>query len=162
MFRVIEFSIPDIAITGVFPTEFHNFDQLEVFNTTGNSLVGIIPDEICAMSDSDLYINADAANCPNDFDGSVGQYLEGCCDEILINVDIYLSYFAFYVLGDDNCANLGGTETSVCEYMINKDNHDIFVDGYPLDFPDVWSWLKVRMNRSNDRNSSVTRTHSFF
>ena len=145
MFRVIEFSLPDNQIAGIFPTELHNFDQLEVFNFTANSLEGIIPDDICAMSTEDLYINADAANCPNEFDGVVGEYLEGCCDEILINVDIYLNYFAYFILGDEDCANLVGTEVSVCEYMKNKDNHDIFATGYPLDFPDVWGWLKVRM-----------------
>ncbi len=62
----------------------------------------------------------------------------------MYDVDIYLDFFAASVVwGDANCQNLGGTESTVCTYMTNKANHDIFASGYPKIFLDVWDWLKV-------------------
>ena len=134
------------ALIGPYPTDLGNLNKLANLYTASNALTGTIPDDVCTKSTSDeLFISADAMNCPNDFDTSIGQYLAGCCDSVLVNVDIYLSTFASTVLRDSNCANLAGTESSVCDYMSNKVNHDIFTSGYPTDFAgDVWSWLKVR------------------
>ena len=147
LFGVEQLAIQNNQLSGAFPTDLYNLGNLTTFSTAANSLVGTIPDDVCDKSTSDeLFITADSTNCPNDFDSTIGVYLEGCCDSILIDVDLYLSEFATAVLGDSDCANLAGTESNVCDYMTNKANHDIFASGYPSDFTgDVWAWLKVRV-----------------
>ena len=134
------------ALSGSFPTDLSGLGSLTSLSTAANSLSGTIPSDVCASSTSgSLFIFGDAFNCPNDFDSTTGQYLAGCCDSVLIDVDIYLSAFTTEVLGNSDCAALAGTESSVCSYMSNKANHDIFASGYPTSFGgDVWAWLKVR------------------
>ena len=145
-FQVTRLAITNNQLAGAFPSDLNNLSHLELMSLPSNSLIGIIPDDACAKSTSDnLFINADAANCPNDFDTSTGTYQTGCCDNILYDVDIYLNKFAAAVLGNTDCQALGGTETTVCDYMTNPTNHDIFANGYPEDFPGVWNWLQVRM-----------------
>ena len=140
-------TLPNSQLAGPYPdglTGLGSLDNLQSLNLSGNSLVGTIPDDLCSRSTSNsLYINGDGGNCPNDFDSTTGAYLDGCCDNVLIDVDIYLNYFAASALGDANCNNLGDSEASVCDYMSNKANHAIFVNGYPTDFPGIWDWLKV-------------------
>ena len=134
-------------ITGPFPTDLIVLSDLQSLNLSANSLVGVFSDELCDRSTSPniIFINGDGGNCPNDFDSTTGEYLDGCCDNILIDVDIYLNKFATAVLGDANCNNLGGSEANVCNYMSNKANHAIFANGYPEDFPGIWDWLKVSL-----------------
>ena len=150
LFGIEQLALQNNQMSGPFPTDLINFGNLTTFSTAGNSLVGTIPDDVCTKSLADeLFVTGDSTNCPNDFDASVGVYLEGCCDSILIDVDLYLTEFATAILGDSDCANLVGTESNVCSYMTNKANHDIFTNGYPVDFAgDVWSWLKVSIRLS--------------
>ena len=145
-FEIEALRVSSDNLSGSFPTDLSSLGQLHTLQIQGNSMTGTIPDDVCTSSIAgSINITADAMNCPNDFDTSSGLYLAGCCDSVLVNVDIYLSTFASTVLRDSNCANLAGTESSVCDYMSNKVNHDIFTSGYPTDFAgDVWSWLKVR------------------
>ena len=148
-FSVTELSLPSNQLTGSFPSDLRSLTALEVLNTTANSMVGSIPDNLCSRSWSGyFFVNADAVNCPNHFDTDIGAYSDGCCDKILIDMDIYLNYFAQAILGDDNCANLSGTEINVCNYMNNKNNHALFVNGYPEEVVGVWEWLKVRLTKN--------------
>ena len=94
----------DNEVTGQLSVEVRELESIQMLNLTANSLVGAFPDELCSRAISGgMHINGDAANCPNGFDGSLGRYVPGCFQDILINVDIYLSYFASFVLGDANC-----------------------------------------------------------
>ena len=134
------------GLIGPFPSDFSDLHHLISLNVHYNSLIGIIPADLCTESKMNkIHIYGDAENCPNDFITDSGQYAAGCCDNILIDVDIYLNEFLSYVLGDSDCNNLGGgTESTVCNYMKNKSNHNIFANGYPESFHgDVWEWLKV-------------------
>lgn len=143
--EVQDITLPSNLMSGTFPSDLHRLRSLQTLNVAANSMTGSIPSTLC--SSNSLYIYGDALNCPNDFNDVTGEYFSGCCDNVLYNVDIYLNEFATAVLGDSNCANLGGIEettVSVCEYMMNKANHDIFNSGYPYDFNgNVWQWLKV-------------------
>ena len=90
-------------------------------------------------------------------------YLSRCGDNVLIDVDIYLCYFAASALGDTVCGNLAGCEAAVCNYMSNKANHAIFDNGYPTDFPGVWDWLierttLVRIYYNDGGNNWVVNT----
>lgn len=143
-FFILELSLPNNQISGPFPDDLQELLKLEVLNTTSNFLTGTIPVSLCSRSTAGtLYINSDATNCPNNFDTTTGEYLDGCCDNVLINMDIYLSYFALATFGDDNCSNLIETERLTCEYMSDKNNHELFAYGYPEEVPGVWDWLKV-------------------
>ena len=145
-YEVTEVHVENNQLSGPVPSDFNSLDSLKALYLSDNALVGMLPNNLCARSlETSLHIYADVDNCPNGFDSSTGEYHSGCCDNILIDVDIYLNEFAAAVLGDANCANLGGTESDVCDYMTNKANHDIFASGYPEDFPGVWDWLKVRI-----------------
>jgi hypothetical protein len=90
-----------------------------------------------------MLIFGDGRNCPNNFNAATGEYLAGYCDNILIDVDIYLEEFAISEFGNANCNSLGGTETPVCNYMVEKTNHAVFGNGYPSEFGGLWEWLKV-------------------
>jgi len=143
-FRVLDLSLPDNQLSGPFPLDLRDLKYMEILSLPANSLGGTFTDDLCSDSVNDkLYIYGDAHNCPNDFDMSVGEYLPGCCDEILYDVDIYLNNFATSVWGDANCQNLEASESTVCTYMTSKARHDIFTNGFPEDFPGVWNWLKV-------------------
>ena len=85
---------------------------------------GTVPNDICTASIDDvLHLQGDASNCPNDFLIATGEYAAGCCDNILIDVDIYLNHFNSLILGDSDCNNLIGTESDVCNFMAKKSNH---------------------------------------
>ena len=141
---VTDLILDNNQLAGPFPTDLMGLSNLQNLNLSGNSLGGLAPNDICSKSTSNnLYINGDGGNCPNDFDNTNGVYLAGCCDNVLIDVDIYLNEFADSEFGDSTCTNLGVAETSVCQYMNNKDNHAIFANGYPENTPGLWDWLKV-------------------
>lgn len=144
--RVVEINLPGNQVTGTFPDNLQLITELNVLNLSSNTLEGNMPNSLCAKSVAhNLYVTGDARNCPNPFNGDTGEYYDGCCDEILIDVDIYLKKFAQYVLGRDTCGRLGGTEISVCEFMVDKNNHPIFKLGYPASFEgNVYQWLKER------------------
>jgi len=143
--RVTELVLEKNQLSGSFPTDLNDLNSLKILNLSGNELVGITPADLCDRSlVTDLHISADSDNCPHEFDSTTGIYQAGCCDNIVVDVDIYLNEFASAVLGDANCDNLGGAEVNVCDYMKNKANHAIFSNGYPTDFPGVWDWLKER------------------
>ena len=121
--------------------------SLQSLNLSGNSLIGTIPSDVCSKSlANNLYINGDAANCPNGVDTLLGVYLDGCYDNVLVDVDIYLNEFVAIVLGDvnGNCNDLNGKESEVCKYIKNQANHAIFNNGYPEDNSNLWDWLKER------------------
>jgi len=123
--------------------DFSALDDLVALNLSRNDLTGAVPSGTCLYEN--LYITADNKNCPNYLVPASGEYSSGCCDEVVIDVDYYLTQFATYQFGDSDCDNLAGSEISVCTYMSDKDNHDIFLSGYPTDFAgDVWDWLKAR------------------
>lgn len=84
-------------------------------------------------------------NCPNEFDATTGQYLPGCCDTMVFGVETYLSNFAAVVFGNRDCTTLTGTEPNICEFMSNRANHQVFLDGMPNSFEgNLWDWLKER------------------
>ncbi len=138
-------ALPSNQMLGAFPSDLSALSSLQTLNVADNAMEGSIPNDLCTSQISNsMYIYGDAANCPNDFSDVTGQYLSCCCDNVLINLDMYLNEFATAVLGDSNCSNLEGTENIVCSYMIDKANHSLFGSGYPYDFNgDVWMWLKV-------------------
>ena len=74
----------------------------------------------------------DAADCPNAIDTLLGVYSDLCCDNVLVDVDIYLNKFAAIVLGyvNGNCNDLNGKDSEVCEYITNQGTHAIFDNGY--------------------------------
>jgi len=142
-----EINLESNALSGPFPSDLGDLESLVTLNVHYNSLNGFMPSDICAhsQSTSNMKINGDAENCPNDFEAETGEYLAGCCDNILIDVDIYLKHFTENVLGDANCNNLSGSETEICKYMSDKSNHAIFSNGFPYDFSgDVWEYIKER------------------
>jgi len=144
--QVTNLALDNKQLVGSFPNDLIYLPYLESLNLSSNSMVGTIPYDVCDKSTSNnLYINADAANCPNNFDTSTGTYLAGCCDDISYDVDIYLNEFAAAILGDSDCASFVGVENTVCSFMTNKENHDIFINGYPGTSPvGIWEWLKER------------------
>ncbi len=79
-----------------------------------------------------------------DFVNILNSYLSTNTPEYLETVDLFLEDFVAEVLGDTNCQTSVGTELMVCEYMINRLNHDIFSNGFfPDNFP-YEDWLTVR------------------
>lgn len=143
--EVVAINLVANDLSGTFPTDLNNLGSLESLDVHSNGLVGTVPTDLCERSVStDLHIYADSDNCPAVFDAATGTYLNSCCDDLLVDVDLYLQEFATAVFGDANCVNLDSTETEVCNYMISKNNHAIFTNGFPTDFPGVWDWLKVR------------------
>ena len=149
---VTDLSLEANQVSGPFPTDLSNLSGLASIGIGANALTGTIPDALCdrsTASPDELFIEGDATNCPNDFDTSIGQYLTGCCDTVEIDIDIYLSKFTTAVLGDSNCASFIGSESSVCEYMSDRADHDIFDNGFPTNFAgDVWNYLKVSRYQS--------------
>ena len=147
--EVAQLSLIANQLSGTFPSDLNSLGSMQLLNVNSNNMAGTVPADLCERSLlTDLHIHADSDNCPHGFDAVTGVYLEGCCDDLTIDVDVYLSEFAQAILGDATCANLAGVESSVCDYMSNKANHDIFASGYPTDFAgDVWSWLKVRYTK---------------
>ena len=139
---ITDLALDNNQLAGAFPTDLIHLTDLQNLNMSANSLVGIIPDDLCSKSTSNnLYISGDGGNCPNDFDNTNGVYVAGCCDDILIDVDMYLDEFAESEFGDSTCTNV--VDPSLCQFMNNKENHSIFANGYPTDLPSVWNWLKV-------------------
>ena len=147
--KVTALSLGGNQLSGTFPSDLNNLESMESLNIENNGVSGLIPSDLCARSVSTaLYINADSDNCPHGFDSSTGTYTGACCDELTIQVDVFLDEFASSVLGNSVCADLAGTEVDVCNYMTDQANHDIFASGYPTSFTgNVWSWLKVRILR---------------
>jgi len=146
-YHVVSISLANNGLTGAFPTDFINLESLERLEINDNEMTELVPNDLCTESISyGLSIIGDALNCPNDFDPLSGDYSVDCCDNVEIDVDIYLDLFVNHILGatDSNCDSLGGTESSVCDFMSNKLNHDVFASGYPDDFQgNLWHWLAV-------------------
>ena len=87
----------------------------------------------------------------------VNRYIGENTAEFFDSVDIFLDEYVIFefeievdVPADDSidpppveCVDLNATETIVCNFMKDKNNHDIFFDGfYPDDFP-YPDWLNV-------------------
>ena len=90
----------------------------------------------------------------NDFVNTLNKYLSDNTAEFLETVDLFLEEFVAGVFGDQNCENSIGSEFTVCNFMRNRENHDIFIDGFfPDNFP-YEDWLTVR-------NSTMTRSLFF-
>ena len=140
---VRELDLEGNQLSGPFPDDLDNLSRLNTLNVKSNTMTGDIPNELC--SKSSLSLQGDAFNCPNTFDTATGEYTTGCCDDVLIDVDIYLNYFTEMTLGNDNCNSLSGVNADICDFMSDKTNHNIFTGGaYPYDFDgDVWTFLKV-------------------
>ena len=148
--KIVAMNLVSNGLSGNFPTDLNNLGSLESLDVHSNDLVGTIPADLCDRSTStSLHIYADSYNCPQVLDSTTGQYVNGCCDDLVIDVGLYLSEFATVVLGDATCSNLGVTEGAVCNYMTNQANHDIFANGFPTNKVDIWDWLKVCMVLNN-------------
>ena len=144
-FGITELDLENNQLAGPYPMDIGSLSSLISLNLNENSLVGSVPADVCAKSISNLiHVTGDAENCPNDFQALTGEYLAGCCDNILIHGDIYLKNFVATILGSADCRNLEGSEVGVCGFMAVKENHEIFKDGYPYDFDgNVWEYVKV-------------------
>jgi len=149
-------------LSGPFPTDLHNLSRLNSLDVKSNTMTGEIPNDLC--SKSSFLLEGDAINCPNTFNTATGEYSEGCCDVVLIDVDIYLNYFTEMTLGSDNCNSLSGVNADICDFMSDKTNHNIFEGGYPgNDFDgDVWTFLKEReiVLRMYLNNGGTVWTHN--
>jgi len=143
---VIGINLEGNQLKGPIPLELVSLNDLGDLTLSSNSLSGFIPDEICALSvDGNMHVKGDHVNCQNAFDSEMGEYADGCCDIVTINVDTYLSDFVATMFGESTCGNLEGKEADACTFISNKANHDIFTDGYPSDFEgNIWSFLKER------------------
>ena len=132
-------------LVGEFPADLGGIERFHTLKVAGNSMTGDIPAEICSNSiEGIISLEGDTENCPNDFEYETGMYMAGCCDNVDIDLDIYIQHFAVGILGDGDCENLEGVETDVCNFMTDKENHDLFANGYPEDFNgNVWQWMKV-------------------
>merc|ERR1719469_308292 len=121
--KVEQLILDNNKLSGPFPSDLNNLGSLQSLSIIDNSLVGIIPSDLCTRSTStDLHIYGDTENCPNDFDATTGVYMVGCCDNMMIDVDMYLNEFTTFAFGTTECSSLGGTEVNVCDYMNNKAN----------------------------------------
>ena len=144
-FGITELNLVNNQLAGPYPIDIGSLNSLTLLNLNQNSLTGSVPDDVCEKSISNIiHVTGDAENCPNDFQALTGEYLAGCCDNILIDTDIYLKHFAAAILGNIDCQKLEGSEVEVCQFMSVKENHEIFKDGYPYDFDgSVWEYIKV-------------------
>ena len=72
----------------------------------------------------------------------LNKYIAENSPEFLFAIDKLLEEFVTDVLHDAYCANSVGNELTVCNFMKDWNNHDIFTDGF---YPDNFSyddWLK--------------------
>lgn len=145
-FSVTVVDLENNGLVGPFPQDVGILSNLDSLNMHFNSLTGLIPNDVCEQTIIDeLRIYGDGANCPNDFQSSTGEYLAGCCYNIVIDMDIYLNHFAEAMYGSSDCDSLVDAEVAACHYMKAKDNHELFNLGYPTAFEaNVWGWLKER------------------
>ncbi len=73
---VTELALQNNQLSGSFPPDLINLDNLSSLDLSANALIGIIPEDLCYRSTSDgLYIHGDVANCENTVPA-------GCCDLI--------------------------------------------------------------------------------
>ena len=142
--NVAQIALQNNQLAGRLP-DFKVFVSLATLSIGGNMMSGTFPGFMCdATKAGNLYIFGDGRNCPNDFNSESGEYF-GCCNDVLIDVNLYLNEFLFASFGTNNCASLTGSEVTACSYMANKRNHKLFDAGWPLGFEgNVWKWLKVR------------------
>ena len=146
VFEVNSLDLNENALSGSFPTDLNSLGSLSSLVVLKNDMGGTIPDDICARAASGtLSIYGDMKNCPYSLDMTTGQISSDCCDAVLPHVPVYLSHFTEAALGDYNCLALVGTEQTLCNYLREQNNHEIFSSGYPTGFEgDVWRWLKER------------------
>ena len=73
----------------------------------------------------------------------LNSYIASYTNEFNNEVDLFLEEFVADELEDPGCQTSVGIESTVCAFMMNKVNHDVFSNGfYPDNFP-YESWLKV-------------------
>lgn len=130
--RVTGLSLESLSMTGPYPADLVNLSQISSIALSGNSLTGIIPNELC-----NAQIIGDEYNCPNNIDTA------GCCNTVKITspTSAYLNGIVESELGSSTCDDIGGSDTSVCAFMTSRDNHAVFLT-YPENFP-YEAWLKV-------------------
>jgi hypothetical protein len=125
--RVTGLSLESLSMTGPYPADLVNLSQISSIALSGNSLTGIIPNELC-----NAQIIGDEYNCPNNIDTA------GCCNTVKITspTSAYLNGIVESELGSSICG-----DSLVCTFMTSRDNHDVFLT-YPENFP-YEAWLKV-------------------
>jgi len=69
--HITSVTLQNLNLTGPYPTNLNNLSAMTGLITDGNSLTGVISNDICGMTG--IHIEGDASNCPN----AVGT--EGCC-----------------------------------------------------------------------------------
>ena len=144
-YNVISIDLNSTSWSGPYPTELKQLSKLEELSTSGNTLTGDIPTNICDHSENgNLYLIGDETNCPNVLGTA------GCCDEVkLTSPSPYLEEIVASKLGSADCTTFAATsaDAKVCEFMKNKENHYLFHDdnNYPDNsFPFI-PWLEVSL-----------------
>ena len=137
-------SLESLSMTGPYPANLVDLSEISSIALSGNSLTGIIPNELC-----NSHIIGDEYNCPNDFDA------DGCCNTVKVTspTSAYLNGIVESELGSSTCDDIGGSGTSVCAFMTRRDNHDVFLT-YPENFP-YEAWLKVSAWKLSRRVISI-------
>ena len=145
--QVTSLVLEDRRLMGTYPSTLNKLSALTTLTTDGNELTTDISDDICSMPG--IQIVADETNCSNDVGTS------GCCSAVrLTNPSPYLDGIIASELGSSTCTELSSSDSHVCLFMKDDDNHYIFGDDqYPDGFP-YGPWLKVSCATSN-RNSHV-------
>ena len=133
--KVTALVFEDFGLSGSYPATLNNLSALTALTTDGNVLTGTISNDICSISN--IQIDGDETNCPNDVGTS------GCCAAVrLTNPSPYLDNFVAVHSGSSNCDSLVGSESNVCTFMKSKANHADIFSAYPDGFP-YDAWLEV-------------------
>jgi hypothetical protein len=146
--QITSLVLEDLGLTGTYPSTLHKLSALTTLATDGNKLTTNMSNDICSMPG--IQIVADETNCPNDIGTS------GCCAGVrLTDPSPYLDGIIASELGSSTCNELSLSDSHVCSFMKDDDNHYIFGDDqYPDGFP-YKEWLKVSCATSNIYDSHV-------
>ena len=134
--QVTSLVLKDLGLTGTYPSTLNKLSALASLTTNGNKLTTNMSNDIYSMPG--IQIVADETNCPNDVGTS------GCCAAVrLVEPSPYLDGIIASELGSSTCNELSLSDSHVCSFMKDDDNHYIFGDDqYPDGFP-YGPWLKV-------------------
>lgn len=81
--QIISLDLSGQTLSGPYPTDMNSLDLMTSLNLSGNNLLGQVPNIICEKSESNaLSLVGDAQNCPNPYNATSGEYLDGCCDTV--------------------------------------------------------------------------------
>ena len=83
---VVGIDLSNQQLGGAYPEVVSSLSKLSILDLSQNNLLGGVPAAVCDRSTSGvLTLSGDATNCPNLYNATSGEYLNGCCDTVIIS-----------------------------------------------------------------------------